>query len=156
MIDNVKVSEPFSSSDHSIITLDLLYDSHISTWKEHYFHDRRGNYKEMDKSRQSVDWDALLFDSYGIEKWVVFIEVLSSSASNFVPRGKGGLDENNYGGQEALNRPGSWRKKCGISIRHTKNNYTYYDDNIVLSNATKAIRRSTKFLKKSIHLLIMI
>ena len=37
MIDNVKLHEPFFSSDDNIITFDLLYDSHITTWKECYF-----------------------------------------------------------------------------------------------------------------------
>ena len=37
MIENVNVCEPFSSSDHNIITFDLLYDSHITTWKEYCF-----------------------------------------------------------------------------------------------------------------------
>ena len=55
MIDNVKVREPFSSSVHNIITFDLLYDSQITTWKEYYFDYIGGNYKEMNKSLQSVD-----------------------------------------------------------------------------------------------------
>ena len=29
MIDSVKVCEPFSSSDHNIVSFDVLYDSHI-------------------------------------------------------------------------------------------------------------------------------
>ena len=45
MIDDVKVCEHFSSSDHNIMTSDLLYDSHITTLKEHFFDYRRGNYK---------------------------------------------------------------------------------------------------------------
>ena len=55
MIDKAEMCEPFSSSDHNIITFDLLYDSCIATWKEYYFDYRRGNYKEMDKCQLSVD-----------------------------------------------------------------------------------------------------
>ena len=52
MIDNAKMREPFSFSDHNIITFDLLYDSQMTTWKEYYFDYRKGNYKETDKSLQ--------------------------------------------------------------------------------------------------------
>ena len=42
MIDDVKVREPFSSSDHNIVTFDLLYEVHITTWTEYC-----SDYKKM-------------------------------------------------------------------------------------------------------------
>ena len=107
MIDDVKMCEPFSSSDHNIITLDQLYDSHITTWKEYCFNYRRGNYKETDKSQRSVDWDPLFSHNNVNEKWAIFREVLDTAVSKLVPRWKRRLDEKNHGGQEALVRPGS-------------------------------------------------
>ena len=88
MIDNVKVREPFSSSDHNIITFDLSYVSHITTWKEYYFDYRRGNYKEMEKSLHSLDWDVLSSDNNVNEKLAIFKEVLEDAVSKFVPRRK--------------------------------------------------------------------
>ena len=88
MIDNVKVREPFSFSDHNSITFDLLHDSKITTWKEHCFDYRRGNYNEMDKSLQGVYWDALFSDYNVNEKLAIFKEVLDNEVSKFVPRRK--------------------------------------------------------------------
>ena len=88
MIGKVKVRGPFSSSDNNIITLDMLYDPQITTWKEYYFDYRRGNYKEMDKSLQSVDLDALFSDNNVNKKCAVFKEVLDDAVSKFVPRRK--------------------------------------------------------------------
>ena len=83
MIDKVKVCEPFSSSEH--ITCYLLYDSHMTTWKEFFFYYRRGHYKEMDKRLQIVDWDAVFSDNNVNEKWAIFKEVLDSAVSRLVP-----------------------------------------------------------------------
>ena len=88
MIGNAKVREPFCSSDHSIITFYLLYDSHITTWKEYYLNYRRGSYKEIDKSQQSVDWDALFSHNNANKKGAIFKEVLDDPVSKFVRRWK--------------------------------------------------------------------
>ena len=88
MIGNVEVREPFSSSDHNIITFDLLYDSLITTWEEYYLNYIGRNYNEMDKSQQSVAWDAPLFDNNVSKKWAILKEVLDNAVSKFVPRSK--------------------------------------------------------------------
>ena len=100
MTDNVKVGEPFSSSDHNVITFYLLYDSHISTWKEYYFDYGRGNYKEMDKCLQSVDWDALFVDSNLNEKCAIFKKCQMMHYPILFQGGKGELYKDKYGGQE--------------------------------------------------------
>ena len=61
---------------------------------------------------------------------------------SLVHRGKGGLNKNNYGGQEVLNSPGSRGKKCGIY------SHTYYIYKMALNNATKVIRSLKRRLKK--------
>ena len=70
MIDKVEVREPFSSSDHDVITFDLLYDSQITTWKEYCFDYRRGNDKETDKSEQGV---VIYINDDNVQKWKVWI-----------------------------------------------------------------------------------
>ena len=88
MIDNVKMCEPFSSSDHNFITFDLLYDCHMTIWREYCFDYRRLNNKEMDKSLQCVDWDALFSDNNVNEKLAIFKVVLDNAVSKFVPKRK--------------------------------------------------------------------
>ena len=83
MIDNVKVCEPFSSSEHNVITFDLLHDSRVTSWKDCYFDYKIGNYKEMDKSLQNDDWDALFSDNNTKEMWDIFKEVLDNTVSKF-------------------------------------------------------------------------
>ena len=88
MIGNVEVCEPFSYSDYNIMTLDLSYVSHITTWKEYYFDYRKCNYNDMDNNLQSEDWDALFLDNNVNETSAIFIEVSDNAVSKFVPRRK--------------------------------------------------------------------
>ena len=55
----------------------------------------------MDKSLQSVDWDALFFDNNANEKWAIFKKCWMMQYPSLFQGGKGELDENNNGGQEA-------------------------------------------------------
>ena len=72
----------------------LLYDSHITTWKEYYFDYNRVNYSKMDKHLQSEDWDSLFSDNKVNVKWAIFKGVLNIK---FVPSGKGALDKTIHG-----------------------------------------------------------
>ena len=60
----------------------------MTTWKENYIDYRRGNYKEIDKSLQSVVWDALSSDNNINKKWAIYKEVLDNAVSTRVPKRK--------------------------------------------------------------------
>ena len=55
----------------------------------------------MDKSLQSVDWDALSSDNNVNEKWAIYKEVLDNAVSKCVPKRKRRTIHTKYGGQEA-------------------------------------------------------
>ena len=55
----------------------------------------------MDKSLQSVDWDALFSDYNVNKKWAIFKEVLDNAVSKRVPKRKRTTRQKNNGGNEA-------------------------------------------------------
>ena len=55
----------------------------------------------MDKSLQSVHWDALSSDNNVNEKWAIYKEVLDNAVSKCVPKRKRRTRHKKYGGQEA-------------------------------------------------------
>ena len=151
MIGNVNVSEPFSSSHHNIITFDMLYDSQITTWEEYSFDYRRGNYDEMDKSLLSVDWDALFYDNNVSEKWAIFKEVLDDAASKLVPRRKRRTGQKQLWWRRGISKTTKLKRKMWNIYIDTKNIYAYDNYMMALSNATKAMRRAKRSLKKNAH-----
>ena len=120
----------------------------IPIWKEYYFEYRRGNYQEIVKSLQWVDWHALFSDNNVNEKWAIFKVVLDNAVSKFVPKRKRRSRQKQLWWTRGNEQAGMLKQKMWNIYKDTKDSYIFYNCKMAQNNATKAISSWKRNLDK--------
>ena len=87
-VKNIEVIQPLGKSDHGILVFDL-----ISEWKASTkFRPRRlyhkGNYEEMNKLTNEINWEAEFEGKTVNQKWIIFKNKLEEIANICIPMSK--------------------------------------------------------------------
>ena len=69
LVDNVKIHEPLSNSDHNQIHFDINVKSESNNEKTYRRNFHKGNYKDMRKYLAKLDWNNMLMNKTAIECW---------------------------------------------------------------------------------------
>ena len=77
-VDNVVIHEPLSSSDHNQLHFNINIKS------------RRGNYEEIRKSFELIDWNVKMNNKTATECWNILRGELDSAIDSYVPMKKQG------------------------------------------------------------------
>lgn len=90
MVENVKVREHFSSSDHNVITWTLncktvLAKNHSSSTRYDY---SKADFGQINTFLKSIDWESKFSNKDANEVWETFSEILKSTVHTFAPESK--------------------------------------------------------------------
>ena len=87
-VKNIEVLQPLGKSDHGILVFDLIGEWRAST----KFRPRRlyhkGNYEEMNKLINEVNWEAEFEGKTTNQKWIIFKTKLEEFANKCIPMSK--------------------------------------------------------------------
>ena len=95
-VDNVKIHEPLSNSDHNQIHFDINVKSESKNKKTYQRNFHKGNYKDMRKYLAKLDWNNMLMNKTTIECWNILKYEIESIIDKFVPlkNKENGLERN--------------------------------------------------------------
>ena len=82
LVDNVKIYESFSNSDHNQIHFDLNVKSESKNKKMYRRNFHKDNYRDM---RKKLDWNNMLMNKPAIECWNILKYEIESTIDKFVP-----------------------------------------------------------------------
>ncbi len=85
LVTNLRIMEPFSTSDHNKICFNLNMTNNLTS-NVKYFDYEKGNYDGMNDFLCSVDWDTLLVDSDVEEMWETFTHFMQYAIEIYIPR----------------------------------------------------------------------
>ena len=86
MIENLVVREPLGTSDHNIITFDLMCSIEVKDWKEEYYDYRNSDFEGMRQFLAHYDWKELIKANEIEGKWSSFKMVMDEIVEKFVPK----------------------------------------------------------------------
>ena len=142
MIDKLVVQEPFGTSDHNVITFDLVCDVEIIDWKVEYYGYRNGDYAGMRKFLDQTEWDSLMDKDNVKTMWNVFKQKIHEAVEIFVPKKTRKKRKKpmwwNWNVYSARKRKLRWWKKYCESKQ--------YQDYL---NYKRALNRATSLVKKA-------
>lgn len=144
MVECLQVREPFGTSDHNVITFELICSVEMQNWKQEYYDYRHGDYKGMCKYLKDVRWDTLLEGIEVNEMWDVFRETLNEAVSLFVPKKV----------RKKNNKPLWWNRRVQRARKNKLMLWQRYQDSKTyqdyitykraLNKATKQVRKAKK------------
>ena len=87
-VDNVVIHEPLGSSDHSQLHFNINIKSDKIKVKQSRRDFRRGNYEEIRKSLERIDWNDKMNNKTATECWNILRGELDSAIDSYVPMKK--------------------------------------------------------------------
>ena len=85
LVDNVKIFEPLSNSDHNQIHFDVNVKSESKNKKTYKRNFHKGNYEDMRKYLAKLDWNNMLMNKTAIECWNILKYEIESIINKFFP-----------------------------------------------------------------------
>ena len=151
MVENLVVREPFGSSDHNIVVFQTITETEINEWKETYYDYRKGDYQEMRKYLNGMNWDDVLGKPNVQDAWVSFKTVIEDAISKFVPQKIR---------RKSKRKPMWWsrgietirKRKYNLwkKYRETREYEDYVEYNRCLNKATKTVKKAKRKLEKKL------
>ena len=86
LIDEVTVSEPLSNSDHNTIHFNIVCDNKKNIWKKEYFDYKNGNYADLRKFLETIDWKVELQEGDVNFMWNKFKIIYNKARDTFIPK----------------------------------------------------------------------
>lgn len=85
-VENLRVVEPLSTSDHNIVLFDIVSSVKTTCWKEDYYDYRSGKYDDMREYLRSFDWYGIMEDKDTDYMWLFLKKTLDEAVGMFVPK----------------------------------------------------------------------
>ena len=144
LVDNVKILEPLSNSDHNQIHFDINVKSESKNKKTYKRNCHIGNYKNMRKYLAKLDWNNMLMNKTAIECCNILKYEIESIIDKFVPFQKQGKRcRKKHLSKEAIRKivlkQTMWRV-----YRRTRKEEDYASYKEALNAATTEIRQSKR------------
>lgn len=148
MVEDVKVAEHLSNSDHNIISFSLKCKTVINTCTKSIPNFKKADFVSLKQSINSINWNSEFKDLDVENIWVKFCNILNDAVTKYVPYSKKKSDKNP-----------KWMTKKALKFRNYKSvmwkrsqasgSYSdYVEYKITLNKATKEMRKAKKNFEK--------
>ena len=154
-VENLRYCAPVGKSDHSVLIFDFLIEGTIpveeeTTTKINYF---KGNYNDMRKELENIDWESLFEGKEVCEMWEIFLRIYKELVDKYVPKTQFSSNKNKFNPKwltkHAKNKidqkERAWER---YRKRKTRVRYEYYKT--VRNLATDAVRNAKASFEKDI------
>ena len=141
-VDNVVIHEPLGSSDHNQLHFNINIKSDKIKVKQSWRDFRRGNYEEIRKSLELIDWNDKMNNKTATECWSILRGELDSAIDSYVPMKKQGQrSKKKHLSKEAF-RKIRYKQNMWRVYKHTGTDYDAYKE--ALNAATNEVRKSKR------------
>ena len=141
-VDNVVIHEPLGSSDHNQLhfNINIKSDKIKVTQSRRDF--RRGNYEEIRKSLELIDWNDKVSNKTATECWNILRGELDSAIDSYVPMKKQGQRHKKKHLSKEVFRKIRYKQNRVYKHTGTDNDYDAYKE--ALNAATNEVRKSKR------------
>ena len=143
-VDNVVIHEPMGSSDHNQLHFNMNIKSDKIKVKQSRRNFRRGNYEEIRKSLELIDWNDKMNNKTATECWNILRGELDSAIYSYVPMEKQGQrSKKKHLSKEAF-RKIRYKQNMWRVYKHTGRDTDYDAYKEALNAATNEVRKSKR------------
>ena len=143
-VDNVEIQEPLCSSDHNQLHFNINIKSDKTKVKQCRRDFRKGNYREIRKSLEHIDWDEKFKNMTATECWDILRGELDRDIDSYVPMKKQGKRSKKTHLSKEVFRKMIYKQNMWRVYEHTGKDKYYEVYKEALNAATNEVRKAKR------------
>ena len=149
IIKNLRIGEPFGSSDHQIVRFDVVKYKITTEEIRNKFNYFKGNYESIRDKIKEIDWD-IIFEHLDVEQmWTILRDKLHKLRDEFIPLAKNKNTKKKWINRNVIKRRRAKEKAWKKYVKSGKDQTKYKDYIEKLHESTNANREAKiEFEKK--------